>query len=143
MTKIKKTYQHIFDFAAAANNYMKKNPKGNKICDAIRSFTKEVKKVNDEFQEDLTDIHRNNCLTDPDSGALLRSVQGAYLHDKAGDIKVEKEVKVLKQKEVEVNQRIVEGVEDLIKGLTEFEKETFEGIVIPMIVEVPIAEAKA
>lgn len=131
MTKIKRTYKQLFEFAAIANAYGKKNEgKENKLTAAIKSIAKELKRVNEDYQEELSEIQLNNCSVDEKTQCILTDDKGNYQFTKDAQRKVIKEKKELDNKIVEVNQRIAVGAEDLITSLTDYERESFEGLVI-------------
>lgn len=131
MTKIKKTYEEIFTFGNVGGAYLKKfEGKENKLSGAIKSAFKDVKKIVEEYNEELNDLDREHALEDEKTKAILLHPDGTRQKSKDGDKKFADAVKVLRKKQVEINQRISDGSNSFIDSLTDLQKEAFSGIVI-------------
>lgn len=149
--KLEKTYLDLFDLRAHAAEYAKKHTgKENKICDAYKAFSKQYKTIDEDYNDEVDDIGRNNCLTVSDGekkGAILYDnipikndkgeqigVQQKRCYSPAGEKQMKSALKALLHKTVTVHSRIAEGddVVELIKNLTDDELRAFSGILIPV-----------
>lgn len=136
--KIKKTYSELINANILMGNYIKKNESDNKICAAIKIFTKQLKVCFEEFNDEKDTLQINNCMTVPEGekkGAIIKDEFGNRAFSPEGELKLKAELKELLKKEVEIHARIPEGIDNLIAELDEDELEAFSGIVIPLQTE--------
>lgn len=127
----KKTYLQILTFKQVAGIYLSKNAeKENKITSAIKIVSKQVNKIVEDFNDERDSLQINNCATDPVTGIILKDEKGNRQFTPKGELDLKKALKNLLSEKVEIHQRIAIGVTELIKELTDIEKEVFSGIVI-------------
>lgn len=106
-----------------------------KLVVNIKNIIKQSDKLYAGFSEEKTNILIDNCAVDDKTKAIIydESKDAAgntirnYRFTKEGQKEVNKQIKELLEKEVEIHVRITEG--DWV--LTDEEKEAFNGIVIP------------
>lgn len=129
---LQKSYNQLLDLNGIIGSYIKKHP-DDKISEAAKKFSeKQLVKRFEDYNDEVDDLQRNNCLTDDaKKGAIMKDERGERMYSIAGETKLKAEIKLLKEKKVEIHSRIVEDIDDLIKDLNETEKEAFEGIFIP------------
>ena len=134
--KIKKKYSELIIANIVMGEYLKKHvDKENKICASIKNFTKQLTQIFENYNDEKDTLQLNNCAVDEKTKVILKDEKGNRQFTVEGEIKLKGEIKELNKKEVEFHSRIAEGIEDLIAELTDEEKETFEGIVIPIKAE--------
>ena len=129
--KNKKTYGQLIEANIHMGGYLQKHKEENKICVSIKNFSKQLQKVFEEYNDDRDTLQLNNCAVDEKTKVILKDEKGNRQFTVEGEIKLKKDLKDLLLKEVEIHSRIPEGIDELIAGLTEEEKEAFAGIVIP------------
>lgn len=121
------------DEPAKAGGFTTKEP--TKLVANIKNIIKQSDKLYEGFSEEKTNILIDNCAVDDKTKAILydesKDAVGNtirnYRFTKEGQKEVNKKIKELLEKEVEIHVRITEGEFDL----TTEEKEAFNGIVIP------------
>ena len=123
----------IGETPSKAAKYTDKVP--TKLVANIKNIIKQTDALYEDFNEKKTIIFIDNALEDDKTKAILYddtkdgngNVVRNYKFSKDGQKKVNEEVKKLMNEEVEIHVRITEGE----LGLTEEEKDAFNGIVIP------------
>jgi hypothetical protein len=106
----------------------------NKLCSAIKKFTKQLEKIFNDFNENKDDLQIDNCLTyteGKEKGAIMKDEKGNRLYSKEGERALKKSLKEEMEKSIDIHARIPEGIDDLIVELEDYEKESFSGLIIP------------
>lgn len=130
--KIQKTYLELLNFNQVASSYIEKNKESeNKLCSAIKQFSKQLKDIFEEYNDERDNRQLDNCSVDEKTKVILKNEKGERQFTVEGEKKLKAELKALMKKIVDCHARIPEGIEDLIPTLTELEKECFSGIIIP------------
>lgn len=133
--KIKKTYLELINFNQVAAAYLDKNKEAeNKLCSAIKQFSKQLKNIFEEYNDERDNLQLNNCLVYMEGqmkNAVMKDEKGNRMFSVEGEKKLKKELKELIYKEVECHARIPESIDALLPTLTEIELEVFNGIIIP------------
>ncbi len=140
---IKKTYSELFIYNQVGGAYLQKNPE-NKVSAAIIKFAdKQLKQIFTDYEDELDNLRLNNCLVDEKTRAVLHKerklidANGKEIivmdrqFSPEGEIKLKGEIKELNKVGVDVHSRILDGIDDLIKLMTDEEKEAFSEIFIP------------
>lgn len=130
------------DVPALPGGFTKKP--ATKLVENIKKIIKQTDKLYDGFAEEKADILLDNCLVDEKTKAILYdeskddkgSIVRNYKFTVAQQKEVNKKIRELSLKEVEIHVRITEGDLDL----TDEEREAFSGIVIPEQIPPPIEE---
>lgn len=145
--KVEKTYSELMKFAAVAENYLnkqkaknaakvepKETEKENKLVLGIKSFSKQLSKLFEGYNEERDNLQLDNCLVDETTKAILYDTLPNGARNRrftvAAEKNLKKELKNLGETNVSVDSRIIKGVEDLISELDEEEIEHFSGLVI-------------
>lgn len=130
--KISKTYLQLIIFNQVSAAYLEKNKETeNKLCSAIKQFSKQLTKIFEEYNDERDTRQLNNCSVDEKTKVILKDDKGNRQFTVEGEKKLKGELRELINKQVECHSRIPEGIDELIVTLTDIEKETFSGIVIP------------
>jgi hypothetical protein len=131
--KTQKTYSEIINFNNAAATYSAKNPEDNRICVSIKNVQKQFQKIQNDFAEMIDDARLDCCATDA-NGIILRDGEGKYQFTIEGTKKLKPLLKKINETKFEINARIPENIKPLIAKLTDDEKTTFAGFVLPEII---------
>lgn len=126
LKKFKISNQDVFVLNEVAGKWVENNPNESKLKYAIENkIAKRIAELIEKYQNEVEDIKIENCSVDK-SGNILRGDKGELSYTKAAETKKIKELRNLWKKQVEIEPHIVEfnGV------LTDFERETFEGVLI-------------
>ena len=130
--KIQRTYLELINFNQVAAAYLDKNKEAEtKLCSAIKQFSKQLKNIFEDYNDERDDLQRNNCSVDEKTKVILKDEKGNRQFTIEAEKKLKKEMKELLQAKVECHARIPEGIDELISELTETEREVFSGIIIP------------
>lgn len=129
--KVNKTIAELQSYDAIAANYLQKN-KGieNMLTKSIERFSKQLKSVYEEYNDERDNLQLTHCLKDEKrQQAILKDERGERMYSEAGEKALKVALKELNKKEIEVHSRIIEGVD--VTGLTHIEREAFSEIIIP------------
>jgi hypothetical protein len=130
--KVKKTYYQLIVANILMDSYLKKQESENKLCAAIKIFSKDLKIVLDNYNDELDSLQISNCAIDPKTNVILKDEKGNKQFTIEGELNLKKEAKKLLYSEVEISSRILD-VESLISTLNEDELEYFSGLIIPIV----------
>lgn len=143
MTKISKTLAELQEFDKQAFIYLTRNgflengkvtnkvgKLASSITNVLNQYSKHAEVINGEMKEEVELLRINNCLEDEKTKEVLTDDKGNYKFSKQGLIKLNNEIKVVrdrvKETKVEIHQRIIETSEEL----TDTEREIFKDLVI-------------
>lgn len=130
---IEKTYKELFILNNISKNYISKNPENikNKLGESILKFSqKQLQPIFDEYNDEVDNFQIKNCLTDPNTNAILYIEGKTRQFSIEGELKLKSDIKEFSNKKVEINSMIIDGIDNIILELTDFEKEVFSGIFI-------------
>ncbi len=146
--KKKITYKKLQEFDKMATNYLVKNgyftpavfkdghpvsageftnKEQTKLVANMKNIVKQGKKAFEEFTELQNNIYIDNCAVDEKTKVMILDAKGGYQFTPEKQKEVYKKIKELVISEIEIHARITEGE----WGLTDEEKEAFNGIIIP------------
>lgn len=131
--KVNRTFIHLQNFDVIASAYnAKNNGIDNLLTSAIHKFSKQLKVVYEEYNDQRDDLQLTHCLKDEKrQQAIMKDDQDRRMYSEAGERALKIALKELGKKEWELHSRIPEGVEALVPQLTEIEKEYFSELIIP------------
>lgn len=130
MEKVKKTYLDLLQANVFMTNYCEVNPE-NKLTLAIKKFGKQLRVILEDYNDKIDTLQILNCIVDEKTKAILKDDKNQRQFTVEGSIKLKEESKKLLKEEVEVTPVIFDGIDELILGLSEPQKEAFSGLVIP------------
>lgn len=150
----KRTYLDAFELRIVGLPYIdKQGDEKDKIAAGLIKLMKQVNDHIDEYNNCIDDFQLDNCSTYPDGpkkGSIIyeegtdekgRKTRNRVFTPEAEKI-VKKAGKDLLKKEIIFHSRIIENIDpELIKKLTDRERECFAGLVIPAADETPSAQA--
>lgn len=131
--KVKRNFIHLQNFDVLGSGYIEKN-KGieNLLTSAIGKFTKQLKAVYEDYNDERDNLQLQHCLKDEKrQQAIMKDDQDRRMYSEAGEKALKASLKELNKREWELHSRIPEGVEALVPQLTEIEKEFFSELIIP------------
>jgi len=128
----KLTFEKLQEFdGIAAMYYSTGNNAQTKLGYAMKKVFKSSGKVFEEFKDAVDDVRVDNCLTDPDTKAILKDDKGGYMFSKDGHKKTRKDLKKLQEewtkRDVEIETYFAT---EIPKDLTDEQKRVFCGVVI-------------
>lgn len=121
-----KSYQDCFEFLNVAGQWLSKHEEESKFKYALAKVSRKLNKSREKYQESIEEINIEHCATDKD-GVILRDTNGQYKYTKDELIKRNRKMNELFHSEVEVEPHIASEIPE---GLTDLEKEVFEGFVL-------------
>lgn len=146
--KIEKTYLQLITYNAYARAYLSVHTEENKLSASINKFAKQLQKYFDIYNDEKDTLQLNNCSVDEkgniiydlidsidDNGKPIKIKNRKYSIEAEKKLKVE--IKLLNKTKIIIHQRIADGIEEIIAGLSDMQKSAFSGIIIP---EQPIEE---
>src|SRR3990170_3280276 len=132
--KIQKTYLELINFNQVAAVYLDrciKKEAENKLFSAIKQFSKQLKNIFENYNDERDNLQLNNCSVDEKTKIILKDDKGNRQFTIEAEKKLKKELKELLQVKIECHARIPESIDELISELTETEREVFSAIIIP------------
>lgn len=128
--KINLTYLDVIKLNAEIGVYLKKEgfldengytekPK-TKMLEACKNVLKQTDKIFEKYNEDLELIRIEFALEDEKTKAVLYDVNGNYKYTKENLKKLNVKIKELQKTEVEVHQRLVEDIDNLLEDYETF-----------------------
>jgi hypothetical protein len=130
MEKVSKSYAELIKASMLIQNYLSSG-KDNILTESMKKFSKQLTQIGEDYEDRLDTIRLSNCIVDPNTKAILKDAKGERQFTVEGSIKIKEQIKLLLKEKIEITPVIIEGVEDLIKQLSEEEVEILSGIVIP------------
>lgn len=70
--RVKKTNEDVINFHAAATSFLSGKTTDTKLTIALRRVLKQTKVILEDYNAKITDYKYEHCLTDPNTGAILR-----------------------------------------------------------------------
>ncbi|HJY63371.1 MAG TPA: hypothetical protein VJ455_04380 [Ignavibacteria bacterium] len=132
--KIQKTYFELINFNQVAEVYLDrciKKEAENKLCSAIKQFSKQLKNIFENYNDERDNLQLNNCSVEEKTKVILKDDKGNRQFTIEAEKKLKKELKELLLTKIECHARVPEGIDELIAELTEMERAVFSGIIIP------------
>lgn len=129
--KLEKTYKEVFELEQAAAFYIQKNEEvKNKMTESIRLFFKQVQKIREKYNDELSMLRIDNAAVDEKTKVLLMDEKGNYKFTKEGAKALIEGNKQLLETKVTVHTRICNEVPS---DLADEQKEIFAGVLIPVL----------
>src|SRR3972149_7787677 len=130
--KIQRTYLELITFNQVAAAYIEKNKEAeNKLCSSIKQFSKQLKNIFENYNDERDNLQLNNCSVEEKTKVILKDDKGNRQFTIEAEKKLKKELKELLLTKIECHARVPEGIDELIAELTEMERAVFSGIIIP------------
>src|SRR3990172_8221284 len=113
--KIQRTYLELINFNQVAAAYIEKNKEAeNKLCSAIKQFSKQLKNIFENYNDERDNLQLNNCSVEEKTKVILKDDKGNRQFTIEAEKKLKKELKELLLTKIECHARVPEGIDELI-----------------------------